>query len=231
MVFQYSILKSYKPPLRYILFVYNISHSFIPELVIPTGNKSIEHIQSSNGLIHGNHMASIVNSVEGQVVQMSVFTEISELSVVKLGEIASTRPGDAVGQSFTTSPIADEIFITVIDEDSQSTVQKSAQSVGEIGDPISTEFSVNGVVAFSPGSARDSKGLLDGVLFKEIVNEAQIVAEGKVFAGFSDVINVELRGVAHNSFNLGLALDQSEGVKSLLDEGVAELEASDQTLV
>jgi len=176
-------------------------------------------------------MTSIVNSVEGQVVQMSVFTEISKLSVVKLGEISSTRPGDAVGQSFTTSPVADEILITVVDEDSQTAVQKSTQSVGEIGDPISTEFSVDGVVAFSPGSARDSESLLDGVLFKEVVNKAQIVAKGKVFAGFSDVIDVELRGVAHNSFNLGLALDQSEGSKSLLDEGVAKLEASDQTLV
>ena len=176
-------------------------------------------------------MASVVNSVEGQVVQMSVFTEISELSVVKLGEIISTRPGDAVGQGFTTSPVADEILITVVDEDSQSTVQKSSQSSSEIGDPVSTEFGVDGVVAFSPGSARDSEGLLDGVLFKEIVNEAQIVAERKVFAGFSDVINVELRGIAHNSFNLSLALNQSEGVEALLDEGVAELEASDQTLV
>jgi hypothetical protein len=214
-------------------FVYNIKLFilFIPKLVIPTGNKSIEHIQSSKGLIHRNHMASIINSVEGQVVQMSVFTEISELSVVKLSEIASTRPGDAVGQSFTTSPVADEILITVVDEDSQSTVQKSTQSVGKISDPISREFSVDGVVAFSPGSARDSEGLLDGLLFKEVVNKAQIVAEGKVLAGFSDIIDVELRGVAHNSFNLSLALNQSEGVKSLLDEGVAELEASDQTLV
>jgi len=176
-------------------------------------------------------MASIVDSVEGKVVQMLVFTKVFVNSVVLLVEFILTSPRNVFSQSFTTSPIADEILITVIDEDSQATVDKSSQSSSEIGDPISTEFSVDGVVALRPGSARDAESSLNSGLFKEIIDEAQIVAEGLVFTGFSDIIDVELRGIAQNSFNLSLALDQSEGVEALLDEGVAELEASDQTLV
>jgi len=176
-------------------------------------------------------MTGIIDSVESEVVQMLVLTVIFINGVVLLVEFILTSPRNVFSQSFTTSPIADEILITVIDEDSQATVDKGSQSSSEIGDPISTEFSVDGVVALRPGSARDSEGSLNSGLFKEVINEAQVVAEGLVFTGFSDIVDVELRGVAQNSFNLSLALDQSEGVEALLDEGVAELEASNQTLV
>jgi len=90
---------------------------------------------------------------------------------------------------------------------------------------------VDGGVALSPRTASDIEDLLDLSLHQEGVDATEIVAKRGISAGFSDVVDVELEGLASDSLNLELALDHGSLGLVEIDEGVAETEASDQLMI
>lgn len=90
---------------------------------------------------------------------------------------------------------------------------------------------MDGGVALSPRTASDIEDLLDLSLHQEGVDATEIVAKRGISAGFSDVVDVELEGLASDSLNLELALDHGSLGLVEIDEGVAKTEASDQLMI
>jgi len=90
---------------------------------------------------------------------------------------------------------------------------------------------VDGGVALSPRTSSDVEDFLDLSLHQESIDTTEIVAKRGIFAGFSDIIDVELEGLASDSLDLELALDHGSLGLVEVDEGVAKTEASDQLLV
>jgi hypothetical protein len=176
-------------------------------------------------------MASVENSVEDQVFVLSVFTIASISSVVLVIEFSTSTPGQVVGHNFTSSPVADEILITVIDQDIQATFSKVAQIFHQIGHKVHRKEDVDGGVAFSPRTASDIEDLLDASLHQESIDTTEVVAKRRISTGFSDVIDVELEGLAGNSLDLELAGNHSGFRLVELNEGITDAETSDQTVV
>lgn len=82
-----------------------------------TSNEGVDHIKGSLWLIHGNHVASLVNSKEGEIIDSLNSTVASPLSVIGSLELLLLGPVKFVGPFLTTLPIADEILITRVDKD------------------------------------------------------------------------------------------------------------------
>jgi len=176
-------------------------------------------------------MPSVENSVEDQVFVLSIFTIATKGSVVLVNKVSSSAPGQVVGHSFTSSPIADEIFITVVDQDIQATLSNVAQIVHQISHKVHGKEDVDGGVALSPRTASDIEDLLDTSLHQESIDTAEVVAKRRISAGFSDVVDVELEGLAGDSLDLELASKHGSFRLVELNEGIANTETIDQTIV
>ena len=81
-------------------------------------------------------MSSIVNSQEREVSMRFEFSAFdSSLLVNKpcfillLDKLLLIIPHDSLSPGFTTSPIADEIFISIVDQNWNSTIEKALQIV------------------------------------------------------------------------------------------------------
>jgi len=176
-------------------------------------------------------MSSVENSVEDQILILSIFTIAAKRSVLLVIKVSSAAPDQVIGHSFTSSPIADEILITIVDQNVHAALSNVAQIVHQISHKVLRKVDVDGGVALSPRTASDIEDLLDFSLHQESINTAHIVAKRRISAGFSDVVDVELEGLAGDSLDLELASKHSSLGLVELNEGFANTEAIDQTLV
>jgi len=77
----------------------NIIYSSIERL---TSNKGVEHIKGSLWLIHRNHVASLVNPKEGEIIDSLNCTVASPLSVIGSLELLLLGPVELVSPFLTT---------------------------------------------------------------------------------------------------------------------------------
>lgn len=82
-----------------------------------TTDEEVKHFEGSLGLIHRDHVTSVVNSQESEVINSLVSTVSLPFSVGGLLELFGLGPLEFVGPLFTTSPVADEILVTRVDKD------------------------------------------------------------------------------------------------------------------
>jgi len=189
-----------------------------------------KHGQSSFGLIHGDHMSGLVNSVEGEAVDVLVFTITSQNSVVFVLEFALMGPLQFVDPFLTASPVADEVKITRVDQDGVVFTKEVSNIARFVSEPVLHHMLVDGHVALRPGVSSDTNSFLDIRSGKEVINDGEVVAEGSM-AGEFNVIDVEFGGISGDFFNTDLALGQSDGPGSVLDEVLAETEGLDEGVV
>ena len=78
-------------------------------------HEGLKHVESVGGLIHGDHVACIVDSQELEVLVLlelaggfAVYEPVLVLGALELG---LTGPLDSVGPGLTTSPVADKVLI------------------------------------------------------------------------------------------------------------------------
>lgn len=176
-------------------------------------------------------MTSVIYSIEDQVLVLFILAETSKISVVLEVELTTSAPGQLVAQVFTSSPVADEVLITVIDQDLQSLFGHVGQIVSQVSHKVLGKVNVDGGVAFSPRAASDVEDFLDLSLHQESIDTTHIVAKRGITAGFSDIIDIELEGLASDSLDLELALDHSGLGLVEGNEGVTKTESIDQLLV
>lgn len=82
-----------------------------------TIDEEVKHFKRSLGLIHGNHVTSLVDSQESEVVNSLESTIGLPLGVGGLLEFLLFAPLEFMGPLFTTSPVANEILVTRVNED------------------------------------------------------------------------------------------------------------------
>ena len=150
-----------------------------------------------DGLIHRDHVASVVDSEE---VEVAVLAHLSGVSTVNLPVLVSgsvelilTGPLGGGGPGLTTSPVADPILISRVDEDFEVGVVEHIGNLGhEVGHPVSEEGGVDKGVALNPLAASNSKDSLDIFAVEEGVGGAEVVTERRGVAWDTDVVHVEL---------------------------------------
>ena len=83
---------------------------------------------SGGWLVHWDHVAGIEDSQEFEVLlsleSTSGFTIDVPVFIFGTAEVLVTSPVNNVGPGFSTSPVADEIFISGVDESVESSVQE-----------------------------------------------------------------------------------------------------------
>ena len=119
-------------------------------------------------------MASIVNTEELEVLvllklssDLAIDTPVFVLSTVEVG---LTSPSDGVSPGLTTSPVANEVLIARVNEDSKATFKDTLDLGSEVSEPISEKFSVHFLAAFNPAArGRNVKSSLDSIIVEELV--------------------------------------------------------------
>mmetsp|Transcript_17471 Transcript_17471/g.26936 ORF Transcript_17471/g.26936 Transcript_17471/m.26936 type:complete len:418 (+) Transcript_17471:78-1331(+) len=156
----------------------------------------MEHLKGSNGLVHGNHVAGIVHSQELQVVNglqsTSSLAVHVPVDVVGSLEVGLAVPLDSVGPGLATSPVADEVLVSGVDEHIKSTSEDVSDLGREAEHPVAEHGSVDEHVALLPLPALNAEDLLDGRVGHHVVSGGEVVAHRRNVTLLSDVIDVEL---------------------------------------
>ena len=208
---------------------------------VPVGlDQAVKHGESVLGLVHGYHVAGLVDTEEVKVAGLAHltggFARDVPLLVFLSRELLLGAPLGGGGPGLTTSPVADPVLITRVDENiSIGLVEDFGDLRHEVGHPVTEEVSVDHLLALNPLAARDAKSLLDIIAVEEGVGGAEIVAERRLSAWNTDVINVDLgvervtnAGVSHDlaSLESGNVEDFATLLLGLVDETLAGLEAT-----
>ena len=108
-------------------------------------------------------------------------------------ELLLAGPLGGGGPGLTTSPVADPILISRVDEDFEVGVVEHIGNLGhEVGHPVAEEGGVDKGVALNPLAASNSKDSLDIFAVEEGVGGAEVVTERRGVAWDTDVVHVEL---------------------------------------
>lgn len=158
-------------------------------------------------------MASVEDSKE---LKVTVFLQITSSIAVdvpglvfSVSEFFSSAPVDSVGPGFTTSPVADKVLVTAVDENLNISgiIEDGGNLRTKVSHPVTKEVSVNNLVAFFPFTTFNTKHSLNSSIVKQIISLTEIVAKRRRVTAFSDVINVKsrIKRVTNNGFSKKLA--------------------------
>jgi hypothetical protein len=99
-------------------------------------------------------MSSLEHSEELQVLVLLESTSSLvvnvPVSIIVLIEVGFAGPLDFMSPCFSTSPVADEIFITRVNKDIVISLEEICDLWSEIKHPVAEESGVDNLVAFSP---------------------------------------------------------------------------------
>ena len=120
-------------------------------------HEGLEHVECVDGLIHGNHVASVVDSQELEVLvllELAGGCAVNE-PVLVLGtlEFGLAGPLNSVGPGLTTSPVADKVLIAGVDKHTEASFEDSLHLGSEVVEPVTSEGEVDHLVAFNPVAA------------------------------------------------------------------------------
>ena len=167
-------------------------------------DESINHHRSRFRLIHGNHVASLMNLDEAHVNRrvgacnstnptdsLTVDGPFVEGSSV---EIRLTRPGKIQCDSLIAHPVADEVVVTSVVEVTNTSFEERRNEQVEAVEPVASglEHTVDGVVAGLPvDRGGNTQRVLDGSFVQEGSHLSESVAERRIFTLLSDVVGIE----------------------------------------
>lgn len=116
----------------------------------------------------------------------------SPLLVLLSVELLFLVPFGSSGPGFTTSPVADPVLITGVDESVQVGVIEHPGNLGhQVIHPVSKEEGVDHCVTFNPVSTGDTENFLDISSVEECIRRGEVVAKGREIAGLTDIVHVE----------------------------------------
>ena len=141
-------------------------------------------------------MPSIIHPQERQHIHLLILPHsrsisILPLNITRIPELIPMCPVRDLRPLFTTSPVADEIFVTAVDQHVDPVLEEVRHIILETQHPIPEEESVDELVAVSELPTGDVERLDDVWLCKELIHWAEVVAKRWLRAGESDVIEVE----------------------------------------
>lgn len=163
---------------------------------------AVEELQAGFGLVHGDHVATSVETHEGEVtvgldlanplasVLLVLNDEVAEL---KRGVLLLARPLKSLGPGLVTEPVADEVSVTSVDEDGDLLEETGHQTVvGLHPVTVEKEVAVDVKVAAVIATNLGAQCLKDIRLVEVISNVAQArVAQVRaVLALAADIIDV-----------------------------------------
>jgi hypothetical protein len=132
--------------------------AYLVEIVFDEG---VEHRQGVDGLVHGHHVASIGYLKEVEVSRLLQFTSVCSVNSpvrVFLGlEISLALPFSCVSPGFSSSPVADPILVSGVDQYLHIGVVEERTNLGhQVSHPVSEKESVDEFVTLNPFSASNS---------------------------------------------------------------------------
>ena len=164
-----------------------------------TAQPPVEEVKRVLGLVHGDHVASLVDLHEGEVsggLDLSVLlVSLGEREVLELGLVEALLAGPlkSLGPSLVAEPVADEVGITGIDEDGdflEDTGDETVEGLHPVTleEEVAVDIEVAAVVAVN----FDTEGVHDILLVQVIANPTKsAVAKVVVILALSaDVIDV-----------------------------------------
>ena len=167
-------------------------------------------------------MASVVDSQEVKIAELAHLTGGGTIDsprfVCGSVELLLVCPFGGSSPCFTTSPVANPVFITGIDENLNIGVVEEGGNLGhKILHPVSEEVCVHKLVALNPLAAGNTEDLLNVGAVQEGVGLAEVVAKGRAIAWDTDVVHVDLwvQGVTNAGVCKDLAEIESGNVSSL----------------
>jgi len=160
----------------------------------------VDHSESVGGLIAWNHVSSIEDLQEVEVVVAASNTGGNSLNVpgVVFGGIESSlsRPLKGKGPGLVAHVVADEVVVSGVDENGHVSLQKCGDVRVEVVHPVRGEESVDLEVAISVPNVRSNTNRLSRRLSSnELVNIAEVVAEWRNCARDSNVIEIDASGL------------------------------------
>jgi len=140
----------------------------------------------------------VTGFVHSQELQVLVLLQLTSglavnkpILVLSLLELSLTGPGDSIGPSLTTSPVAHEVLISGVHEDAETSLKHSLNLTGEVVKPVTSESGMNQLAAFYPLAASYSQLGLNIGIVEETVGVAHVVAEGRHVALLADIVHIE----------------------------------------
>jgi hypothetical protein len=157
-----------------------------------------------------------VASVEDlKEMKVSVLFEVTSglsvnepFSVLLLVEIFFTLPLGVVSPGFSTSPVANPVFVSRVDKYFNISVVENRTNLGhEVGHPVTQQEGVNELFALNPLTAGDTQSFLNCCVVHENIGLTEIVAKRRLFARNTDVIDIEfwVEGVSNDTVGEELA--------------------------
>ena len=87
----------------------------------------VKHLEGGLWLVHWDHVAGFVNSKELKIVESlegtSGFVADVPVSILGFREAVFAGPIDGMSPGFSTSPVADEVLVSRVDEDIKSGIE------------------------------------------------------------------------------------------------------------
>ena len=143
-------------------------------------------------------MASVVHSEE---MELSILAHLTgclaahvPVNVVSVSELLLAIPFSGKSPGFSSSPVADPVLVSRVDEYLHIVVVKNRCDLRhEVGHPVAKKSSVDKLVALNPFTTGCSQGSLGVSIVQESVRLGEIVAKWRACTWFTDVVHVELR--------------------------------------
>jgi hypothetical protein len=199
------------------------------------GQPPVEHVQASFGLVVGHHVASSVETHEGQVAGALDGADLAavrkELEVLerRLLVVLVARPLELVGPSQVAEPVADEVGITGVDQDGdllENARNKAVEGLHPV--TLEQEVAVDVHVARSVVADLSAESLHDVGTVEVLLDPLElVVAEVAAGALGADVVGVHasaLVGTDHSVVAVdggGNARPNALAVVARLDELLA----------
>lgn len=201
-----------------------------------TAQPPVEEVKRVLGLIHGHHVASLVDLHEGEVsggLDLAVLlVSLGKREVLQLGLVEAFLAGPlkSLGPSLVAEPVADEVGITSIDEDRdllEDTGNKTMEGLHPVTleEEVTVDIEVAAVIALN----LNAKSIHDILLVEVVADPAEsAVAEVVVILALStDVIDV-LASALVGANELVVAVDGSRNARpdtaaliAVADKGLA----------
>mmetsp|Transcript_36822 Transcript_36822/g.33041 ORF Transcript_36822/g.33041 Transcript_36822/m.33041 type:complete len:229 (-) Transcript_36822:545-1231(-) len=183
-------------------------------------------------------MSSIKDSQESEVFNSFECTKLATiffpLSVVQVLEFLLVSPVDVIGPGFTTSPVADKVFVTTVDQNFVFVVDKIADILGKIQLPIIQQSQMDISITLAPGVSLNTQSVDDLFLGKIIIQQSKVVAKGRNFTFFSDIIRIEsgLKGITQNDFHDNVTFFKIKNIRNMIsNHGITDSKSSLETFI
>ena len=146
-------------------------------------DEAVEHLEGGLGLVHGDHVASVVHLHEGEASRRTDHTRRLAVHVPRhvhgVVEGTLSRPGHVECPGLVAEPVADVVLVTSVDLHTDASGELLGDVLLVVAELVSNHAKGHLLVAVLPSHVgRDSKLGTHRVLSKEGLHVGEVVAKG-----------------------------------------------------